>query len=139
MKRMIVLALTVGVFLSFSTEAHATLALCFNCGELHFGALVRCKQCFFQPDMANQDLWILFSDHFFSPDTLAKFGTNIKKIRIVCPDFDEGLWIFLQYIVDNYPEIIDRETFRLPPEYQERVPLILKKVNLTVFPLEGRQ
>jgi len=89
--------------------------------------------------MANQDLWILFSDHFFSPDTLAKFGTNIKKIRIVCPDFDEGLWIFLQYIVDNYPEIIDRKTFRLPPEYQERVPLILKKVNLTVFPLEQRQ
>jgi hypothetical protein len=132
------IALLISALTVVCGPAYATTALCFNCGELHFGALTPCDKCGFQPDMENFALWTTFSDHFMTPDTLQNFGKVMKTIAAETSDFEERLWTFLQYFVDNYPEngVIDQKTFKVPEKYAGSVPVLLKKLDLKPFELQ---
>ncbi len=127
------------IFLIFScVNAYATMAMCFNCGELHPGPLNACDKCGFKPDMANFGLWTTFSDQFLSQRTLENFGSVMKQIAEVTPDFEERLWIFFKYMGDNYPDagLIDGTSLQIPDKYKESVPAHLKRLQLPKFELE---
>ena len=48
-----------------------TMAVCFNCGEIKFGAFVDCKKCNTKPQNHDDRAVSLFlTDHFFKMDTL---------------------------------------------------------------------
>ena len=52
-----------------------TMALCFNCGAIKFGAIIPCPKCYFHmignmESMDDVGLAIAFSDHNFEIETL---------------------------------------------------------------------
>ncbi len=130
-------ALCVGllVCLILTSPAMAAEALCFNCGELHYGALNQCDKCGFQPDTDNFQLWVTFSDQTMPVPILKQFGEVTKKIRGASNDFEERLWVFFQYLVDKYPDakIVDPKSVKIPDKYKETVPKILKELDLPVI------
>jgi len=133
--RKILMLVTMLITLFIVVPVYASQALCFNCGDLHFGALNACDKCGFQPDVENFTLWTTFSDHFMSPPMLKFFGNNMKQIANETPDFEERIWVFFQYIKDSYPGmgIIDSTSFKLPSQYKDRVPQLLEKLKLPVM------
>lgn len=98
-----------------------TAALCLNCGEMKFGALVPCPCQFNLVDfeqltsaedlLGNQDanLAIAFSDHHYDKQTLQEFGAVIKAINERCPDRQLAHTAFLAYVTWNFPEILKVE------------------------------
>jgi hypothetical protein len=56
------------------------MAVCFNCGEMKFGAFVDCKKCNAKPQ-SNDDraLSLFLTDHFFKIDALHEIGKSIKN------------------------------------------------------------
>ena len=62
-----------------------TIALCFNCGHMKFGAICPCPECRIA-STGNMNLDIAFSDHWMSVDTIRAFGEVIRAIRRVCDD-----------------------------------------------------
>jgi hypothetical protein len=129
--------LGVGILLCFilAAPAMAGEALCFNCGELHYGVLNQCDKCGFKPDTDNFQLWLTFSDQFLPVPILKQFGDVTKKIKGASNDFEERLWVFFQYLVDKYPEagIIDPKSVKIPDKYKQSVPKILKDLDLPVI------
>jgi len=126
----------------FPVQALATLAMCPNCGEIHFGALVPCDKCGFdcKKDTDLIQACILFSDHNWSVKTLENFGKVMRDLRPVFPDFSERFWAFLQYIADKYPDsgIINAQIFRLPGPLHDKIISGLKGLNLPVFEIEKK-
>ncbi|MBT8573486.1 hypothetical protein ICN46_06530 [Polynucleobacter sp. Latsch14-2] len=66
-----------------------TMATCFNCGEIKFGAFVACPECKQLP--STDDDWMLslaMTDHYFDSDTLRQMGQAIKMGEK--PNLDES-------------------------------------------------
>jgi hypothetical protein len=127
-----------------STHAWATHVVCLNCGEVHFGALVPCDKCGFEPmKMLESEpnfisVFILFSDHHMSKKTLENFGAVVKKLKPVFPDFGVRFWALLHYVAQTYPNagIINASKFKLPPSLQERIVTGVESLGLPVFEIE---
>ena len=78
-----------------------TMALCFNCGEMKFGAFFPCEEC--QTNSSGKiHLGLTFSDHIFSISTLEQFGAVIKEIHAHCDDPNKSFYAFIHYISENY-------------------------------------
>lgn len=120
----------------------ATMAMCPNCGEIHFGAWVPCDKCGFSCDEKSNlmHVCLLFSDHNMSVRTLENFGKVIKNLQPEFPDFDERVWAFFKYIADTYLEsgIVNTQFFRLPEPLQTKIPPKLRRLTLPVFEVEWR-
>jgi len=82
-----------------------TMALCFHCGDVKFGALCPCLTCQGLP-VSNVDLNIVFSDHQYSEQTLHEFGAVLRAIRAITSKPDEGFWSFIRYISLEHPTIL---------------------------------
>ncbi|MBE0515440.1 MULTISPECIES: hypothetical protein [Sulfurimonas] len=82
-----------------------SLALCFNCGNVKFGALCECDKCGIA-STGDMDLDILFSDWHFSEDVLSKFGNVIVQIQQNTNDKNLAFWTFLKFISNEYPKIL---------------------------------
>lgn len=121
-------------------QALATMAMCPNCGEIHFGAWVPCDKCGFECDGKSNlmHVCLVFSDHNMSVQTLENFGKVMKILKPVFPDFDERMWAFFKYIADTYPEsgIVNAQVFQLPVPLRARIPSMLKRLKLPVFEIE---
>jgi hypothetical protein len=119
-------------------QAYGTMALCFNCGELHSGPLNQCQNCGFKPDMDNLPLWTTFSEHFMTKPALEHFGRVIRTIAGKSENFEERTWVFLTYITENYPEesFIDPKSLEIPSQFKDSVPKILKELNLPKLPVQ---
>lgn len=59
-----------------------TLAICIRCGEVKFGAWVRCRACGFQPEGGiDKAKSLLASDHYFSRDYLEGAADGLRQGR----------------------------------------------------------
>lgn len=83
-----------------------TYALCFNCGNKKFGALVPCRKCG-NPASGDINLDIAFSDNILSVESIESFGDVIKIIRMTSNDLELNFWAFIRYVSLNHPSILD--------------------------------
>ncbi len=102
------------------------MALCFNCGEVKFGAICPCPGCAVASsgDMA---LDIAFSDHFYDVETLKEFGSVIRAIQSASEDPSTRFWAFIHYISEQHPGILKAN---LKPEMSARLADVLRGVVL---------
>ena len=57
-----------------------TMAVCFNCGEIKFGAFVDCDKCNAKPTTDDdRAVSLMLTDRFFQMDTLHEIGKSIKN------------------------------------------------------------
>ena len=106
-----------------------SLALCFNCGNVKFGALCECDKCG-MTSTGNADLDILFSDWKYSADILEKFGSVVVQIQETTPDKNIAFWAFLKFISDNYPSIL---SINLDDEIDYEVKRVLDNLQIETF------
>jgi len=84
-----------------------TMALCFNCGNIKFGALTSCDECGYDPNNELlRDVSIRFSDWFLNDDDFNLYSSVIKQIHLSCHENDLCLWTFLRFMSVNYPSIL---------------------------------
>ena len=82
-----------------------TIALCFNCGDTKFGALLSCQKCSADPT-GNISLDVLFTDHNFSTQILSEFGSVIKAISSASDNDKLSFSAFLLYISNNHNDLL---------------------------------
>ena len=125
----------------FPVQSWTTIAMCPNCGEIHWGAWVPCDKCGFQCTKKSDlmKVCVLFSDHHMSIRTLKNFGKVVTILRPEFPDIDERMWALFQYIAVTYPEsgLIKTKEFRLPEPLKTKIPTALKNLKLPVFQMES--
>jgi hypothetical protein len=57
-----------------------THAVCFNCGNMKFGALIPCRNCRAAPSSRREiDLSQALTNHFFEATELERFSLEIKR------------------------------------------------------------
>lgn len=103
-----------------------TMALCFSCGEIKFGAICPCPKCQIE-STGNRRLDIAFSDHFLDVETLKEFGAVIRQIHAACDDPPTRFWAFIQYVSEHHPKIMNID---LEPEMKAKVSNVLRGVAL---------
>lgn len=91
-----------------------TWALCFNCGQIKFGALCPCPICQVS-SCGDVELDILFSDHHLARTTLEELGAVVALLREATDDAELRFAAFLYYVTHNHPELLD-VTFTLDGE-----------------------
>lgn len=104
-----------------------TKALCFQCGEIKFGALVPCFAC--GAAAVAIDLNIAFSDHHIVHDSLVDLGNVIKAINEADETQDQSLrlWTFLRYVTVNHPEIL---TIEMDESSRQTCETLLSSANI---------
>jgi len=111
-----------------------TIALCFSCGDIKFGALVPCQKCG-KESRHNSELRIRFSSHFMARSTLEQFGQVIKLINCKTEDENIQFWTFVWYISQNHSDILHAEP---PEDLAEPVRSLYEKLDFpTVQRLPG--
>jgi len=93
------------------------MALCFNCGEIKFGAICPCPKCQIKSS-GDMGLDIAFSDHHYDVETLKEFGGVIRAIHSATDDPQTRFWAFIQYVSEHHPSILKVD---LKPEMKARV------------------
>jgi len=90
-----------------------TTALCLMCGSTKFGAWCPCPVCS-ASSSGDQNLDIMFSDHYVAVETLKELGGVLRTI-ITHPDVPPDMRpkIFLAYVSKNCPKIL---TVQFKPE-----------------------
>lgn len=109
-----------------------TVALCTNCGNLKFGALLPCKDCGCGCS-GNMDLDIAFTDHHVTDETLRGFGRVIQHLGKNTDDEAVRFWAFMKYVSDHYPEIIFAD---IPRKYRQAVASLLSQTELPEIMIE---
>ena len=109
-----------------------TVALCFNCGAIKFGAIVPCPKCYFHmignmESMDDVGLAIAFSDHNFEIETLEELGKVIKTINQACDDRELAQWCFIKYVSQNHPGILE---VKFPPYLSTKIFQVLANLDL---------
>jgi len=94
-----------------------TMALCFTCGHVKFGAIVACPECRIN-STGDMGLDILFSDHHMAESTLAQFGQIVKLINRNTEDPQVRFWTFMHYVTLNHSDLLSAG---LPEEIAEQV------------------
>ncbi len=102
------------------------MALCFNCGEVKFGALCPCPKCR-TGSTGDMGLDIQFSDHHYDVETLKEFGNVIRAIQGACNDPATRFWTFLEYVSEHHPNIL---SVQLKPEAKAKAAEILSGLAL---------
>lgn len=110
-----------------------TMALCFNCGDVKFGALCPCPKCQVA-STGNPQLDIAFSDHHYAKETLEEFGAIIRTMGAVIEDPDLRFKAFIHYVSDRHPEIL---TVNLEPEVESRIESLLADIVLSGVTIRG--
>jgi hypothetical protein len=103
-----------------------TMALCFNCGDIKFGAICHCPKCQITSS-GDMGLDIAFSDHNYDVETLKEFGGVIRAIHSASGDPPTRFWAFIHYISEHHPSILKVD---LKPEVRAKVTDILSGVVL---------
>jgi hypothetical protein len=117
-----------------------TKALCLNCGEIKWGALIPCPHCG-APDCGDMDINIYFSDHNFKVDNLEKIGTILKEVvKIDEKDKVVLFWTFMKYMADNYPNIVKKLNLELAtqPERIKKVEKHIKELEIGKMKIKRR-
>lgn len=109
-----------------------SLALCFNCGNVKFGALCECDKCSIA-STGNIELDILFSDWNFSEDNLTKFGNIVADIQQNTNNNSLAFWTFLKFISNEYPSILSID---LKENITKEVEELLERLQLKRFEIE---
>src|SRR3989442_9134470 len=103
-----------------------TMALCFNCGDIKFGAICPCPKCQVKSS-GDMGLDIAFSDHNYDVETLKEFGSVIRAIHSATDEPPTRFWAFIHYVSEHHPSILKVD---LKPEMQARVTEVLRSVVL---------
>jgi hypothetical protein len=122
-----------------SQKLHAmTTATCIYCGALKFGAFVPCQQCKRIPlERGDVIRSLALTDHYFTNDQLADFGTQIRNGRD--PKIDKELEARLSSeIDDNTLQTLERMTDpALREYYRKREQFIILIIMATIVTLIG--
>ena len=102
------------------------MALCFNCGDIKFGAICPCPKCQVK-SCGDMGLDIAFSDHHYDIETLKEFGGVIRAIQSASNDPPTRFWAFIHYVSGHHPSILKVE---LKPEMRAPVENVLRAVVL---------
>ncbi len=102
------------------------MALCFNCGEIKFGAICPCPKCQVESS-GDMNLDIAFSDHNYEIETLKEFGGVIRAIHAASDDPPTRFWAFIHYVSEHHPSILKVD---LKPEMKTKVAEALRGVAL---------
>ena len=103
-----------------------TMALCFNCGEIKFGAICPCPQCE-TTSTGDMSLDIAFSDHHLDIDTLRQFGEVVRTIAETGAEPPQRFWAFIHYVSQNHPQILRVE---LNPDAEREIEYLLSGLDL---------
>jgi hypothetical protein len=103
-----------------------TMALCFNCGEIKFGAICPCPKCQVA-SCGDMGLDIAFSDHHYGVETLKEFGNVIKAIQPASGDPATRFWAFIRHVSERYPSILKVD---LKSEVKTKIDNVLHGVSL---------
>lgn len=93
------------------------MALCFNCGDLKFGALCPCSSCKSHAT-GHEDLDILFSDHQMCVEDLIEYGKIVAHFREKTDDSRLVFWCFAHYISERHGNLLKTE---IPDEFVNSV------------------
>lgn len=112
-----------------------TWALCFNCGEIKFGAICPCPKCNVN-STGDMNLDIAFSDHNMTKATLEEFGKVVGAIHAQSDDSELCFWTFIRYVSINHPSILGVE---LEPDIAQKYDKLLSRVSLPTLTLAASQ
>jgi hypothetical protein len=71
-----------------------TMAICFKCGKMKFGAFTQCPECNGEPKTDDElVVSLVMTDHIYNGEEMELLGENIKKgIKPeIAPEFYKGL------------------------------------------------
>jgi hypothetical protein len=112
-----------------------TMALCFSCGNVKWGAIVPCDECGIG-STGEMGLDILFSDHHMAVSTLEQFGQIVKRINREVIDEEVRFWTFLYYGSQVHSDLLKSEP---PGEIAEQVKALYHRLEFPdVKVLPGR-
>jgi hypothetical protein len=103
-----------------------TRALCFNCGDIKFGAICPCPKCGVGSS-GDVNLDIAFSDHRISKTSLEQLGKVIGYIRERTADDELRFWAFIRYVAIHHTSVLD---VTLEPELESRCDELLARGSL---------
>jgi hypothetical protein len=103
-----------------------TWALCFNCGEVKFGAICPCPKCDVQ-STGDMNLDIAFSDHNMTKETLEDFGKVVSAIHSKSDDAELCFWTFIRYISLNHSSILGVD---LKSDLAQKCDALLESISL---------
>jgi hypothetical protein len=103
-----------------------TMALCFNCGDIKFGAICPCPTCEAK-STGNMGLDITFSDHNIDEASLKELGLLIQKFKTQCNDQCLVFWAFIRYISENHPHILSAS---VPNDIEEDVNRLYESTSI---------
>lgn len=103
-----------------------TMALCFYCGEVKFGAICPCPKCG-NKSTGDMSLDIAFSDHHLKVDTLKEFGEVVRTIQAVDGDPRLKFWAFIEYVSQHHPTILHVD---LKPEVKADIEQLMDGIVL---------
>jgi len=99
-----------------------TMAVCFNCGEMKFGAFVDCKKCNAKPTTDDdRALSLVMTDHYFEMEALKELGARIKNGEEITLGEEEK-----QRIIELLHEPEDSEEF---DQTEQAMDLLEKQVH----------
>jgi hypothetical protein len=108
-----------------------TWALCFNCGEIKFGAICPCPKCDVT-STGDMNLDIAFSDHNLTKEALEDFGKVVAAIHAQSEDAELCFWTFIRYISINHSSILG---VNLDPDVAKKCDALLSQISLpTIMP-----
>jgi len=102
-----------------------TMALCFFCGNVKFGAICPCDQCHVN-STGDTNLDIIFSDHYMGCSTLEQFGAVVKLINSNVEDSEIRFWTFLTFVSERHSEVMKATP---PPAIAEQVKSLYERLD----------
>lgn len=103
-----------------------TWALCFQCGEVKFGAICPCPRCN-TASTGDMDLDIAFSDHHMTKESLEGFGKVVAAIHAECDESELCFWAFIRYVSIHHASVLGVD---LEPNLAQRCDALLGKIEL---------
>ena len=112
-----------------------TWALCFNCGEVKFGAICPCPKCE-ATSTGDMNLDIAFSDHNMTKESLEDFGKVVAAIHRESDDPELCFWAFIRYVSINHSSILG---VNLQPDIAQRCDALLSQMSPPIVTLSSSQ
>lgn len=113
-----------------------TMALCFSCGDVKFGAICPCSKCGVN-STGDMGLDILFSDHNMAVSTLEQFGLVVKLINSNVENPPIRFWAFMQYVSVNHSDLL---SIGLPGDIADQVTSLYERLEFPPVEMRsGRQ